>query len=95
MENTFNITDVVNASLITTRKGEDRKELKRAEKYLISFQKSSQAWSIIYEILNNENLELAVYAQVSILLKQKLQYDFYQIPQSDYLNITKAILGKE
>jgi len=94
MENPFNIKDVIDACVIITRKDPNKTDLKKAEKYLIAFQKSPQAWALTYEILSMENLELAIYAQVSILLKQKLQYDFYQVPESDYLNITKALLGK-
>jgi len=94
MQNTFGVEDIINASLIVSQKNPDKKEFKRAEQFLIDFQKSAQAWSTTYQILSMENQNLAVYAQVSLLLKQKLQYDFHQVPETDYITITKAILGK-
>jgi len=89
----FNKDDVISACLITTGKRQDEETFKKAEQYLISLQKSQQAWTIVYEILNTGNLALAVYAQAAILLKHKLQYDIYQLPQSEYLNIAQVIIN--
>ncbi len=91
--NKFTKEDVIDACLITTSKKMEKEKFKAAEQYLISLQKSEQAWTIVYEILNTGNLALAVYAQAAILLKQKLQYDIYQLPQSEYVNIAQVIIS--
>lgn len=93
MDQDFTKEDVIAACLITTQKDQSEEQFKRAERYLIAFQKAPEAWPLSSEILNTEGLQLAVYAQVAIFLKQKLQYDFAQLPQSEYLNITQVILS--
>ena len=91
----FNKEDVITACVITTSAEPDKEKFRMAEQYLISLQKSQQAWTIVYEILSTGNLSLQVYAQSAILLKHKLQYDIYQLPQSEYLNIAQVIISRQ
>lgn len=90
----FNNNDVIAACTILAKKDQDNNELKKAEKYLIAFQKSPQSWTISCEILAMENMHVDVLAQVAIFLKQKFQYDFFQLPQDEYVNLAKLLISK-
>ena len=94
MSSNFTVEDIIFACRITTDKTHTSEELRRAEKYLIEFQKSKEAWPFTCEILNRDDLNLGVFAQIAITLKLKMRYDFAQLPQSEYANIAQVLISK-
>ena len=58
-------------------------DYKEADSQLKAFQKSSEAWSVISELLSRDNLSEMVYLFAAQSLKVKLSYDFAQLQGTD------------
>ena len=88
----FNKNQVISAFLASDASdvSDDGSE---GDEYLISFKKSQQAWTILPEILETENLDCSIYRQASNMLNNKLQYDLHQLPEFEYQNLSQTILS--
>jgi len=84
---------IIAASVVSNR-NYDNTNFKEAESYLLALEKSMEAWTIIPEILNSDGFKQEVYIQAVLILKRKLQFDFYQLPENEYLNLTEVIISK-
>ena len=73
----------------------NKKEMKKAEKYLIEFEKTPDAWLISTQILETENLDKDIYVHAALILKKKLQFDFYQISAQDAAPLAEKIIGND
>jgi len=56
--------------------GQDAKKRKEANKFLLFFEKSQQAWDIAKEILSTKNLLDQAYYTATQIIKKKLRFDF-------------------
>lgn len=67
--------------------------IKEADIFLKSFQKSSAAWAIIDQILGQPNLPESVYTFSAQTLKLKLCYDYAEIAGTDMNLFKQNLLG--
>jgi len=56
--------------------GQDATKRKEANKFLLFFEKSQQAWDIAKEILSTKNLLEQAYYSATQIIKKKLRFDF-------------------
>ncbi len=56
--------------------GSDDKKRKAANKFLLFFEKSQQAWDVAKEILSTKNLIEQAYYSATQIIKKKLRFDF-------------------
>lgn len=56
--------------------GHDEDKRKKANKFLLYFEKSHNAWDIAKEILNTKNLKEEAYYTALQIIKKKLRFDF-------------------
>ncbi len=56
--------------------GQDANKRKEANKFLLFFEKSQQAWDIAKEILSTKNLLEQAYYSATQIIKKKLRFDF-------------------
>lgn len=56
--------------------GQDSTKRKEANKFLLFFEKSQQAWDIAKEILSTKNLIEQAYYSATQIIKKKLRFDF-------------------
>ena len=71
----------------------DSRDVKILDEYLKGFQKSREAWAITQEILMSKLTDTYILLQSASTLKQKLEFDFAQLPQQDYLNQATLLIS--
>ena len=70
------------------------KDIREAENYLSKVQQSPDSWPILFDILGMDDLQVEIYVMVANLLKQKFQFDFYQLSQAEYWNMAQLLVSK-
>ncbi len=89
------VENFVIAARVVLDKTYENSKFKEAEAYLLSLEKSMDGWVIIPQILNSDGFEPGVYLQAALILKKKLQFDFYQLPENEYLNLTEVLISNK
>lgn len=65
----------------------------QANTYLLEFQRSADAWQVIFPVLVDEDVGIEMKLFVSQTLRSKVQYDFYQVPKESLPSLKESILG--
>ncbi len=92
MEQKYDTANVIEAyKLFKTAKDDD--EVNRLDVYLKSFEKTMGAWTITQAILMTSDLEPFILLQAARAFKHKIEYDFAQLPQNDYVNQINLLVG--
>ncbi|KAL2356513.1 armadillo-type protein [Cryomyces antarcticus] len=83
----------VMAALATMQSNVDRAQKSRAHEFLEQFQKSPEAWTTTFEILqaNDAAPDAKVFAAVT--LKGKIVYDIHQLPRETLPNLRDTLLS--
>jgi hypothetical protein len=89
------IKDFIQAAELLNRKGAQNMEVKEAENYLLGFEKSIDCWTVLPKIINDRNIDTKTQLQAAIMLKKKLQFDFYQLPKEDYNHVGEMIISSQ
>ena len=79
---TFKLEEVISAISIIGR-GNEKKAIEQADRFLKKFQKSSEAWTISNQILLAPDNTDEVYFFAAKFLHTKLTYDFEQLPKNE------------
>ena len=69
------------AALATMQSNADRAQKGEAHTYLEQFQKSSEAWTLSFEILQAPASDDQAKLFAATTLKGKIVFDFYQLPR--------------
>ncbi|KAF2469654.1 ARM repeat-containing protein [Lindgomyces ingoldianus] len=73
--------------------GADRAQKEEAHHYLEKFQKSQEAWTITFEILQSSGVDVAAKLFAATTLKGKIVYDLHQVPRSQLISLRDSITG--
>lgn len=73
-----------------TAKGD---EVNQLDIFLKNYEKSMDAWRISQAILMNPDIESSMLLQAARTLKRKIEYDFAQLPQNDYVQQIGLLVG--
>merc|ERR1712032_1465216 len=71
----YNVENVL-SNIEDLFKGNDREKRKKANDFLLFFEKSQAAWDIAKDILNIPNLKEEAYYTATNIMKMKLRFDF-------------------
>ncbi|QPG77005.1 hypothetical protein FOA43_004399 [Brettanomyces nanus] len=63
-----------------------------ANEYLLRFQRSDEAWKVIFPLLVDENVSLEMKMFVAQTLRSKVQYDFGQLPEESFSSLKDSII---
>lgn len=90
----FNVDNAVEAFGIVGQNKSSKETFKQAEHYLVALEKSEIGWQILLNILEDSKFPSEIHHQAVLMLKHKLQFDFHQLPEDEYLNLTECIFSK-
>ena len=64
----------------------------QANDYLLTFQRSEEAWKVIFPLLVDQNSGLEMRVFVAQTLRSKVQYDFGQLPAETLSSLKESIM---
>ncbi|ORX98129.1 armadillo-type protein [Clohesyomyces aquaticus] len=73
--------------------GAERAQKEEAHLYLEKFQKSQEAWTITFEIMQSGGVDVAAKLFAATTLKGKIVYDLHQVPRSQLTTLRDSIMN--
>ncbi|KAI9888089.1 MAG: Nuclear import receptor [Watsoniomyces obsoletus] len=85
--------DPVLAAVSTLQKNVERAEKEEAHRYLEQFQKSPEAWTATFALLQSSDVSTEAKLFAATTLKGKINYDFDQLPRSSLPALRDSLLS--
>ncbi|KAF2877357.1 armadillo-type protein [Massariosphaeria phaeospora] len=76
----------------TMQSGADRAQKEQAHQFLERFQKSEEAWTTTFAMLETNNVDAAAKLFAATTLKGKIVYDLHQVPRDSLPNLRDSIM---
>ncbi|ODV87402.1 hypothetical protein CANARDRAFT_26802 [[Candida] arabinofermentans NRRL YB-2248] len=82
----------LNQALDTLYGNSDPQIKDQANDFLMNFQRSEEAWQIIFPVLGDENSSLQLKIFTAQTFRSKVQYDFSQLPKDSLLSLKDSLI---
>ncbi|KAI0460978.1 hypothetical protein LJB42_001307 [Komagataella kurtzmanii] len=86
--------DKLNQALTSMYGSTDESTQHAADKFLLEFQKTSEAWTIVFQVLNNDNDPPMTTIKMfcAQTLRSKINYDLFQLPKENWQGLKDSLL---